>query len=228
MYSDDDLLPLSKLADFVFCPRRAALHLLERIWQDNLLTAEGTGHHDRVHSDDAEARDDMRIIRSLHLCSRRLGLIGIADVIEFHPDPNGISLPNIPGLYRPFPVEYKSSQLKHELGYDIQLCAQALCLEEMLHTSIPAGALFYGKSHRRQNVVFDATLRTATETASHKLHDLIASQRTPAAQYSKKCPHCSLVDYCKPKITSVEKRIDIYIQNACDAAQNSDIESDRP
>jgi CRISPR-associated exonuclease Cas4 len=215
-YSEDDLLPLSRLADLLFCPRRAALHLLENIWQDNILTAEGRSLHERVHEEESESRKDLKIVRSLRLRSLRLGLIGVADVVEFHLDPGGISLPGSTGLWRAFPVEYKRGKLKHEFGYEVQLCAQAMCLEEMLGGAIPVGALFYGKSRRRKDVSFESGLRDSTEQAARQLHDLVAGQITPTARFSKKCPHCSLYRQCMPETTGVHKKIDLYLANGCE------------
>lgn len=201
IYSEDDLIPVSALADFTFCERRAALHFIENVWEDNIFTAEGTILHNRV--DDAsasEVRGSVRIACSVWLRSLALGLVGKADVVEFHKtEADGVKLEGISGLWLPFPVEYKRGYLRHELSFAIQLCAQALCLEEMLGGNIPTGAIFYGKTRRRMDVVFDTALRTETENAARRVHELIASGITPKAEYSKKCEKCSLVDLCLPK-----------------------------
>jgi CRISPR-associated exonuclease Cas4 len=218
MYTEEELLPISALQHLLFCERRCALVHLENLWQDNVLTAEGTNLHERVHEEESESRNDLKIVRSLRLRSLRMGLIGMSDVVEFHVDPGGILLPGSTKLWQPFPVEYKRGTLKHEFCYEVQLCAQALCLEEMLEmtTSIAAGALFYGKSRRRQEVVFDHKLRTATQEAVSRLHALIEKQVTPMARYQKKCPHCSLYSYCKPEITGIKKKIDLYLEKGCE------------
>ena len=142
----------------------------------------------------------MRIVRGLPLRSSRLGLSGIADVVEFHPaDAGGVPLPGAPGRWRPFPIEYKRGRAKEALPYHVQLCAQAICLEEMLKVAVPAGAMFYGRTRRRFDVEFDETLRETTEDTARRLHELLASSTTPPAVYEKKCRSCSLVEICMPK-----------------------------
>ena len=200
-YSEDDLIPVSALADFVFCERRTALHFIERVWEDNLFTAEGTILHKRVDEDsNTETRGNIRIARSIPLRSLRLRLIGKADMVEFHKTATGgVKLEGVSGLWLPFPVEYKRGHLRPERSFEIQLCAYALCLEEMLEGNIPSGAIFYGKSHHRHDVIFDKTLRLETEEAAKKVHALIESGITPKAEYSKKCKKCSLLELCMPK-----------------------------
>ena len=204
MYSEDEFIPVSALSDITFCERRAALHFIERIWEDNLFTAEGTILHERVDEDsNTEARGNIRISRSIPLRSLRLGLIGKADIVEFHKTAtDGVKLEGVSGLWLPFPVEYKRGYLRHEHSFDIQLCAYALCLEEMLNVKVTEGALFYGKTKRRLGVYFDEVLRQKTEDTAKRLHELIASSITPKAEYSKKCERCSLVDRCLPKVSS--------------------------
>ena len=204
MYAEDDLLPLSAVADFVFCPRRAALHRLEQVWQENVATAEGHVLHDRADSGEGEARGELRIARALRLRSLRLGLIGVADVVEFHRQPvgtEGVKLPRAAGVWRPYPVEYKRGILRHEEAYAVQLCAQAICLEEMLQTTVPEGALFYGLSKRRLDVTFTESLRRATDEAAAGLHELIAAGVTPPPNYDTRCTKCSLFDLCLPLTT---------------------------
>lgn len=213
-YAEDDLLPLSRIADLVFCPRRAALHLVENVWQDNIFTAEGTNLHERTHEAEIETRGDVIISRSLRLHSFRLGLVGVADVVEFHRADTGIKLAGREGPWQLFPVEYKRGILKDRPEYRIQLCAQAICLEEMLQTQVPRGALFYGKSKRRYDVEFDVSLRERTEQAAEELHRLFDSRRTPQARYEKKCESCSLLSVCMPKVTGSKKDIKRYLANA--------------
>ncbi len=221
MYTEDDLLPLSALADLAFCERRAALHHIEQVWEDNLFTVEGTLMHDKVHAKKpTEVRGNVRIARGLRLRSLKLGLTARADVVEFHraallgaPAISGpqsklrhprsaIELPGVAGRWQPFPVEYKRGRLRHEKGFEIQLCAQAVCLEEMLDVVVPRGAIFYGKTERRLEVEFDASLRSGTEAAAARLHMLFDFGITPQAPYGKKCNSCSLVDLCMPRATS--------------------------
>jgi len=213
MYSEDDLLPVSALSDIVFCERRAALHFIERIWEDNLFTAEGTILHERVdEGSNTEARGNIRIARSIPLRSLTLGLTGKADVVEFHKtETGGIKLEEVSGLWLPFPVEYKRGHLRHERSFEIQLCAYALCLEEMLHVEIPCGALFYGKTKRRLDVPFDNSLRNFTEETAMHLHELIESGITPKPVYEKKCDSCSLIDICLPKTVGKKYSVNSYL-----------------
>ena len=212
--SEADLLPLSRIADFVFCPRRAALHLVESIWEDNVFTAEGTSLHERTHAGGVESREGIVIARSLRIHSFRLGLAGMADVVEFRPSDTGVSLPGRDGLWQPKPVEYKRGIRKDRIEYRIQLCAQAMCLEEMLQTEVPCGALFYGKSRRRHEVEFDVALREQTETAATGLHGLFSRGKTPSARHEKKCKSCSLLELCMPKVTGIKKDIEHYLAKA--------------
>ena len=213
-HTEADLLPLSRIADFVFCPRRAALHLVEGVWEDNVFTAEGTNLHERTHESGAESREGIVTARSLRIHSFRLGLTGMADVVEFRPSDTGVSLPGRDGLWQPYPVEYKRGIRKDRIEYRIQLCAQAMCLEEMLHTEVPCGALFYGKSRRRYEVALDAALREQTDAAAVGLHELFNGGRTPVARYEKKCESCSLLELCMPKITGIKKNIRHYLSQA--------------
>ena len=214
MYTEEDLLPLSKLADLVFCPRRAALHIIENVWQENIFTAEGRNIHDKVHEAVGESRNDLRIARSLRLASYKLGLSGVADVVEFHRSDKGIKLDGARGYWRAFPVEYKRGILKHDTSFEVQLCAQAICLEEMLNCSIEVGAIYYGKSRRRQDVQFTPMLRAMTEEASQKLHQLFDSKITPKANFEKKCKSCSLYEICMPKVTGIAKNVQHYLAKA--------------
>jgi CRISPR-associated exonuclease Cas4 len=213
-YAENDLLPLSRIADFVFCPRRAALHLVEDIWEDNVFTAEGTVLHERTHESGAESRDGVVTARSLRIHSFRLGLTGMADVVEFRASDKGVSLPGREGLWQPYPVEYKRGIRKDKIEYRIQLCAQALCLEEMLQAQVARGALFYGKSKRRYEVEFDAVLRGQTEAAAAGLHELFDGGKTPTAKYEEKCESCSLLERCLPRITGVRKNVRHYLAQA--------------
>ncbi len=214
MFSEDDLLAISALQHYVFCARRCALIHLEQTWGDNLFTAEGTNLHERTHESGAENREGIVTARSLRIHSFRLGLAGMADVVEFRPSDTGVLLPGREGFWQPYPVEYKRGIRKDRIEYRIQLCAQAMCLEEMLHTEVPCGALFYGKSRRRYEVEFDAVLREQTEVASAGLHALFNSRKTPAARYEKKCESCSLLECCMPKITGIKKNIRHYLSQA--------------
>jgi len=213
-YSEEDLLPVSALSHLVFCERRAALVHLEQVWTENQFTAEGTSLHERTHESGVESREGIVTARSLRIHSFRLGLAGMADVVEFRPFDTGISLPGREGLWQPYPVEYKRGIRKDRIEYRIQLCAQAICLEEMLRTEVPCGALFYAKSRRRYEVEFDAGLRERTEAAATGLHELFNGGKTPVAKYEKKCESCSLLEHCMPKITGIKKNIRHYLSQA--------------
>lgn len=200
MYKEDELLPISAITHFAYCERRCALVLTEQIWMDNRFTAEGNILHEKTHKEETETRGDCRIARGLYIHCLSAGLYGKADVVEFHKSDTGIRLPNVNGLWIPYPVEYKHGKPKSEKCDEIQLCAQALCLEEMLGIEIVEGALFYGTTRRRELVIFDTALREITLETIAKLHKLISSRQTPPAIYQKKCDNCSLVDMCVPKI----------------------------
>ena len=165
MYTEDDLLPISALQHLEFCPRRCALIHIEGAWTENVQTAEGRALHQRVHESPSETVAGVRVARGLRLCSRELGLFGVADVVEFHPteshDERVVTLPGSQQRWIAFPVEYKRGRRKSEMSYAVQLCAQALCLEEMLGGFVPAGALYHGQSRRRQVIPFDEPLRHA-------------------------------------------------------------------
>lgn len=201
MYSEDDLLMLSSLQHFMYCERQCALIHIEQIWSENLFTAEGRIMHDKADSNKFESRGNVRIDYSVPLRSLRLGLVGKADVVEFHKQGD---------KWIPFPVEYKRGKPKMDDCDKVQLCAQAICLEEMLNVEIPEGALFYGQTHHRHDVIFDKALRTETEDAAKKVHELIESGLTPKAEYSKKCKKCSLLEVCLPKVS---KKASNYLMN---------------
>jgi CRISPR-associated exonuclease Cas4 len=208
MYSIDDLIQLSALQHYAFCPRQCALIHVEQVWTENLLTAEGRIMHEHVHDEGDESRGDVRIERGASLRSLRLGLIGKADVIEYHRQADG--------TWQAFPVEYKRGKPKPDDSDKIQLCAQAICLEEMLNASIPAGALFYGKTRRRLDVGFDETLRLETEAAAIKTHELIDAGITPAPVYAKRCESCSLMAECMPKTIQKKRSVESYLKRMLD------------
>ncbi|GLI34276.1 CRISPR-associated protein Cas4 [Desulforhabdus amnigena] len=213
MYTEEDLLPLSALQHLLFCERQCALIHIEQIWVENLYTAEGRVMHERVDSGRSESRRDVRLAFGLPLRSLRLGLTGKADAVEFHREEGktGGERSSSSPLWRPFPVEYKRGRPKKELWDKVQLCAQAMCLEEMLDVEVPRGALFYGKTRRRVDVVFDAELRRKTEETAGRLHDLIASGVTPPAVYDEKCESCSFISLCLPKATGGKRSVARYL-----------------
>jgi len=199
MHTEDDLLPISALQHMRFCPRQCALIHIERLWSENRLTAKGRIMHAKVHDSPGESRGDLYIARGLRLKSLELGLSGQADVVEFHRTGDrtgGAELPGRDGRWIPFPVEYKRGKPKRNDCDRVQLCAQAICLEEMLGVSIPRGALFYGKTKRRQPVEFDDELRATTTRTAEELHDMFESGVTPAPSRTPACRSCSMQDCC--------------------------------
>jgi len=214
MYPDDDLLPISALQHFLFCPRQCALIHIEQVWMENALTAEGRAMHEKVHEADDENRPGLRIVRGLRIRSLEMGLIGQADVVEFHSSPTGILIPHASGLWMPFPVEYKRGKPKIDRCDEVQLAAQAMCLEEMLNIPVQSGAFFYGEPRRRTQVEFSSDLRQLTRSTSLQLHELIDARLTPPAKYEKKCKACSLYDLCRPKTTGIKKNLVTYMNKA--------------
>ena len=212
IFNEDDLLPVSALSHLLFCERRAALIHIEQAWAENLFTSEGRIMHEHVHAADKESRGKIRIEYGMPLRSLRLGLIGKADVIEYHRNMENTTMPP----WIPFPVEYKRGRPKKYDSDRVQLCAQALCLEEMLGHAICNGALFYGKTRRRVDVVFDSTLRKLTEETAIRLHALVGSGLTPKPVYAKKCDSCSLAGICLPKNVGNKKSAKKYLDNMID------------
>jgi CRISPR-associated exonuclease Cas4 len=220
-YTEDDLLQLSALQHYIFCPRQCALIHIEQQWVENRLTAEGRIMHERVHSEGKESRGETRVVFGVALRSMKLGVVGKADVVEFHiTDAKKINIFDaaLAAEHRkgksyywvPFPVEYKRGKPKQDSSDKVQLCAQAICLEELTGLEVPAGALFYGKKRKRQPVSFDQNLRWETETTARQLHELIASGRTPLPVYSKKCESCSFIDVCLPEAISKQGQVENY------------------
>lgn len=189
MYADDEFVLISALQHYLFCPRQCALIHVEDLWEENYLTASGRVLHERVDRGGHETRGDVRLATSLRIASRALGITGVADMVE---------IPTAPGR-PPYPVEYKRGKPKSHRADEVQLCAQAICLEEMLGVTVPEGALFYGEPRRRTVVAFDAALRALTQDTADAVHRLIASGATPAAVYGKHCEACSLKGLCRPQ-----------------------------
>ncbi|MCF8098791.1 MAG: CRISPR-associated protein Cas4 [Desulfarculaceae bacterium] len=204
-HGEEELLPISGLSHLVFCPRRWALIHLEGLWVDNRHTAEGRELHTVVHQEGGQAREGIIVARSLRLRSLSLGLVGVSDVVEFHPlppgaDPTlGFALANRQGLWWPVPVEHKRGKPQPDDCYHVQLAGQALCLEEMTGAAVPEGYLFHGQPRRRQHVSVDQRLRQRTRELAAQMHTMRASGETPLAKYLPKCRGCSLLDQCQPK-----------------------------
>ena len=188
-YRDEDFLPLSGLQHFAFCRRQWALIHVENQWQENLRTVEGHLLHQRAHDEaQRERRGDTLILRGLSVVSYSLGLSGKCDVVEFHLAPEGISLRGEVGLWLPYPVEYKRGKPKGHQADELQLCAQAMCLEEMLCCTIPEGALFYGEPRRRSIVSFSPQLRQSVQSFSDEMHQYYRRGYTPKAKPVKHSP----------------------------------------
>ncbi|WP_158044680.1 CRISPR-associated protein Cas4 [Skermanella pratensis] len=186
---DEDPLPLSALQHYLFCPRQCALIHVERQWAENRFTAEGRVLHERADLGGRSSRSGVRAVRSMPLRCRRLGIGGVADVVELHD-----------GGRRPYPVEYKRGRPKAHRADEVQLCAQALCLEEMFGTAIEEGALFYGENRRRTAVRFDPGLRALTERTAEAVRAMLDAGRTPPPVHEdRKCGRCSLIDLCQPR-----------------------------
>lgn len=187
MYSDDQLIPISALQHLIFCARQCALIHVERLWAENQFTVEGRHLHEKAHSGKSETANDIRIARGLWIKSNRLGITGQADVVEFHRDG------------RIVPVEYKRGKPKKDDSDRVQLCAQAMCLEDMKQTEIQSGNLFYGTRQRRTEVTFDQNLRQSTVKRIDQLRHLIDNRITPSAVRAPKCDKCSLLELCMPE-----------------------------
>ncbi len=203
---DESPVPLSALQQYIYCPRRCALIHIERIWSENRFTAEGRLLHDKTDQPTMEKRKGMRTVTAMPLANESLGIAGVADVVEFHVTAQD---------EQPYPVEYKRGKPKAYRADEVQLCAQALCLEEMLEQSCPEGALFYGKTRRRQMVVFDDALRALTRQTIADTRALIESGKTPSAKYdTKRCDACSLFDDCQPKLLAHGHNVNAWLQEA--------------
>lgn len=202
-HTEDNLIQLSALQHYLFCPRQCYLIHAEQTWEDNIFTAEGKIMHENVDEQKERSRgDSVKIEYGLLIRSLKLGLSGKTDVVEFHKQENGVWLP--------YPVEYKRGKPKKKRCDEVQLCAQAICLEEMLEITVPEGALFYGKTKHRHSVYFDKALRDLVENTSVRIHELIENRNPPPAIYEKeKCTACSLVNLCLPKISS--KNVSEYL-----------------
>ena len=205
-YTPDELLPLSGIQHFIFCRRQWALIHVERQWQENALTAEGRIMHRRA--DDpffTEARKGVILTRAVPIVSYQLGLSGVCDVVEFTQSPDGVRLRGREGLYLPAPVEYKRGREKREPSDEAQLCAQAMCLEEMLAVSIPTGYLYYGQTRHRVAIELSEELRNLVKSISGEMHAYFRRGYTPRVKTSKACRSCSLADICLPILQ--EKRL---------------------
>lgn len=201
MFNEDELLPISALQHLVYCERQCALIHVERLWEENVFTIEGAHLHDRVHRDEIEKRPGVRIVRSLRLRSLQYGIAGIADVVEFHENDT------------PYIVEYKRGKSKPDKCDEVQICAQALCLEEMMNIEIAKGSIFYGQPRRRQEISFSRELRDLTFLLIKRFREMTSNKTLPKAVYGKKCTRCSLIEKCMPTISDGHKSANRYYFN---------------
>ena len=200
---DDDAVPLSALQHYLFFPRQCALIHIERLWAENALTAEGRVAHEVVHAPKAERRKDVRTVTGMPLRSAALGVTGVADMVELRDTATGCV---------PFPIEHKRGRPKAHRADEVQLCAQAICLEEMLGVPVAAGALFYGQTRRRQEVAFDTELRALTARIAGEVRALLAAGRTPSARYEpRRYDACSLLELCRPKALEKPRRVAAWL-----------------
>ena len=207
MSSRSDPVQLSALQHWLYCPRQYALIHIERIWAENRFTAEGRVLHERIDAGKGEVRPGIRILRGVELCSHHFGLAGRADVVELRDG-------------RPYPVEYKRGRPKHHRADEVQLCAQALCLEEMFECTIPEGALFYGKTRRRKQVQMDDSLRSLTCEIAEAVRTCRESGRLPHARYdADRCNACSLIDHCRPQTLGRKRPVAVWLQDAIETTR---------
>lgn len=195
MDSDKRLILLSALQHYAFCPRQCALIHNEQAWAENYLTAQGKLLHERVDGGEPETRQGTRFERSVRVLSNTLGISGVLDMVEVSK--NGDM----------HPVEYKHGKPKPTDMDKIQLCSQAMCLEEMTGRTVASGSLWYGKTRHRLAVVFDDELRAKTLATIDSVRTILQSGQTPLPIYDKRCKACSLMDICEPKVFGKDKSV---------------------
>jgi CRISPR-associated exonuclease Cas4 len=197
----DDYPPLSALNHLLFCERRCALLRIEGVWVENVHTTGGTLDHRRAHAVSDRSRASVRTASGLRLVSHRLRLTGIADLVEFRQrEPNAGEVP--------YPVEYKRGRRKRWDNDEVQLCAQAICLEEMLGLDVPKGAIYHITSRGRREIEFTSILRASTEAAATRLHELLSSRQVPAPELKPRCRGCSIRGVCLPEVFGNPDRVD--------------------
>ena len=222
LYHEEDFLLLSGIQHMAFCERQWALIHIEQAWAENIRTIEGKFLHERTDDPfEDETRKDIRVVRAMPLVSHKLGLRGVADVVEFYRvedalEGTTVRLKKRRGWWLPYPVEYKRGRAKRDDRDAVQLCAQAMALEEMLKVSIDHGYLFYGRTKRREKVLFDQLLRVRVEELSSKMHILMSEGITPKAQKGKRCSLCSLIEICQPNLTIRKHSIKKYLERMVD------------
>jgi len=212
-YKEEEFLLLSGIQHFAFCPRQWALIHIEQQWKENYFTIDGNILHEKAHDQDkTEKRNNFLITRGMRVFSRTMGISGICDVVEFHKKRDGIWLQNYEGTYIPLPIEYKRGKPKANNADQLQLCAQAMCLEEMLVCEIKKGFLYYGEPKKRTQVLFDDVLKEQVTISFKKMHELFARKYTPKAKMTKACKSCSISDVCLPGLNK-QMSASAYIKN---------------
>lgn len=201
MYTEDDFITISALQHYVYCSRQCGLIHVDDVWQENVFTVRGNILHEKVDTDTYETRGNTKTVRGLRIHSYKFGITGRCDVVEFKETENGKVV---------LPVEFKSGEPKEDISDKVQLCAQAICLEEMLNTTIKQGAFFYGKIRRRNIVEIDEELKTQTEKIIFAVREIVTSKKIPVAEYQTKCRNCSLQSICQPKAMN-KKKLQNYI-----------------
>jgi len=220
-YNEDDFLLLSGIQHMAFCERQWALIHIEQIWEENIRTIEGKHLHERADNPfENESRGNRRIVRSMPIVSQQLGLRGVADVVEFQRSEVQIEgetcqLEGRSGWWRPVPIEYKRGRPKPDDRDAVQLCAQAMAVEEMLQVHIPRGYLFYGQTKRREEIILSEVLRKRTIELSDRMHELVYEGKTPRAQKGKRCSQCSLVEQCQPYWMLKHRSVADYLTRMC-------------
>lgn len=210
---EEDFHPISALQHMAFCPRQAGLIHLEQVWAENKRTAEGRTLHERVDEGYREFRKGLRQISGIRVHSRRLEIAGRLDVLELEPAADGagsqVRFLGVDGNWTLRPVEFKRGEPKDGDWDEVQLCAQAMCLEEMTDSEITTGSIFYGEIRRRVEVLLNGALRNRTASLAREFAAMMDSRRLPAAVWRKGCRACSLIELCQPK-AGAKGRADEY------------------
>lgn len=223
-YNEDDFLMLSGIQHFAFCRRQWALIHIEQLWEENLRTTEGNILHENCHDGySSECRGDVIISRGMPIFSRTLGASGECDIVEFRKSKNGVSLAGKEGLYIPYPVEYKHGEPKTDDCDIMQLSAQAVCLEEMLCCNITEGAIFYGKTRRRQKIEITDELKTKVREMFCEMHKLFEQGYVPKVKMTKSCNACSIKNLCLPKLMKIKSAKAYMDENLGSQLPNSEV-----
>ncbi len=213
-YAEDEFLQLSGLQHFKFCRRQWALIHIENQWKENVHTIDGKIMHKKAHDNQfRESRGDLLITRGVSVFSSTLGVSGQCDILEYHRGSTGIELTGKDGLWLPFPVEYKRGKPRQDGADELQLCGQAMCLEEMLCCDISKGALFYGEIRHRKEIIFSLELRMEVKKALEEMHLLFNQGHTPKVKPCKSCNACSLKELCLPELIRI-RTVSEYISEA--------------